>query len=63
MAGLSGILVFGWLRRPRFAPLKPGDEAPDFALPDQNGTIVRLRDFLGTKKVVLAFYVRAFTPG
>ena len=63
MAGLSGILVFGWLRRPRPAPLKQGDKAPDFALPDQNGKTVRLGDFLGSKKVVLAFYVRAFTPG
>jgi thioredoxin-dependent peroxiredoxin len=63
MAELSGILVFGWLRRPKSAPLKPGDKAPDFALPDQNGKTVRLRDFLGSKKVVLAFYVRAFTPG
>jgi len=32
-------------------------------LPDQNGKTVRLGDFLGSKKVVLAFYVRAFTPG
>ena len=63
MAGVSGILVFGGLRRPRPAPLKPGDKALDFALRDQNGKLVRLRDFLGSKKVVLAFYVRAFTPG
>jgi thioredoxin-dependent peroxiredoxin len=63
MAGLSGVLVFGWLRRPKSAPLKVGDKAPDFALRDQNGKTVRLGDFLGSKKVVLAFYVRAFTPG
>ncbi len=42
--------------------LKPGDPAPDFALPDQNGNLVRLSYFRGKRGVVLAFYVRAFTP-
>jgi peroxiredoxin Q/BCP len=37
-------------------------KAPDFALRDQHGRIVRLRDFRG-KKVVLYFYVRDDTPG
>ncbi len=31
-------------------------------LKDQNGTVVRLRDFVG-KKVILYFYVRDDTPG
>jgi peroxiredoxin len=44
-------------------PLKVGDRAPDFALPDQNGKVVKLSDFLGKKNVVLAFYVLAFTGG
>ena len=39
-----------------------GDKAPDFALPDQNGDKVRLSDFFGKKTVVLAFYIKAFTP-
>jgi hypothetical protein len=43
--------------------LKVGDVAPDFALPDQNGTPVKLSDFRGKKNVVLAFYVLAFTGG
>lgn len=43
--------------------LKPGDPAPDFSLQDQNGQEVRLRDFLGKKRVVLAFYIKAFTGG
>ncbi len=42
--------------------LQPGDPAPDFTLPDQEGTPVRLRDFRG-KKVLLYFYPRAMTPG
>ena len=45
------------------APLQVGDEAPDFALVDQNGKPVRLSDFHGTSNVVVAFYVMAFTPG
>jgi peroxiredoxin len=43
--------------------LKPGDRAPDFSLQDQNGYEVKLRDYLGKKSVVLAFYVKAFTGG
>ncbi len=45
------------------AALNVGDKAPDFTLPDQNGTQVKLSDFLGKKNVVLAFYVLAFTGG
>ena len=45
------------------AQLKVGDRAPDFALPDQKGQTVKLSDFLGKKTVVLAFYIKASTPG
>jgi peroxiredoxin Q/BCP len=45
------------------ATLKVGDRAPDFTLPDQNGKVVKLEDFRGRKSVVLAFYLRASTPG
>ncbi len=45
------------------SPLKVGDKAPDFTLPDQNGNKVSLSQFLGKKNVVLAFYVLAFTGG
>jgi len=45
------------------APLKVGDKAPDFTLPDQNGNKVSLDQFVGKKNVVLAFYVLAFTGG
>jgi len=40
-----------------------GDTAPDFTLPDQTGTAVRLRDLLGRKTVVLYFYPKDQTPG
>ncbi|MBO5924449.1 MAG: thioredoxin-dependent thiol peroxidase [Lentisphaeria bacterium] len=42
--------------------LKIGDTAPDFALPDADGSIVSLKDFRG-KKVVLYFYPKDNTPG
>nr|WP_317412508.1 thioredoxin-dependent thiol peroxidase [uncultured Solibaculum sp.] len=42
--------------------LNPGDKAPDFTLPDQNGKMVSLSSFLG-KTVVLYFYPRDNTPG
>jgi len=41
---------------------KVGDRAPDFTLADQSGAMVRLGDFMGKKRVVLAFYIKAFTP-
>lgn len=41
--------------------LGPGDKAPAFTLPDQNGDPVRLSDLKG-ETVVLYFYPRADTP-
>ena len=38
------------------APLRAGDKAPGFALPDQNGDTVTLRDYLGKKPLVLIFF-------
>lgn len=40
--------------------VKVGDKAPDFTLPDTDMKRRSLKEFLG-KKVVLAFYVGAFT--
>jgi peroxiredoxin Q/BCP len=42
--------------------LNPGDQAPDFALPDQHGNPVTLSELKG-KTVVLYFYPKADTPG
>jgi hypothetical protein len=38
------------------AGLAVGERAPDFALPNQRGTSVRLADRLGLGPVVLSFY-------
>jgi thioredoxin-dependent peroxiredoxin len=43
-------------------PLKPGDKAPAFNLPDQSGNKVKLSDFKG-RKVLVYFYPKADTPG
>jgi peroxiredoxin len=41
--------------------IEPGAEAPDFALPDQDGEEVALGDFAG-RRLVLAFYPLDFSP-
>src|SRR3954464_2926735 len=42
--------------------IEPGETAPDFELPDQDGGTFRLSELRG-KTVVLYFYPRADTPG
>lgn len=62
MLSLISFLALGPATATGGGPLKVGDPAPDFTLIDQNGVKVRLYDFLGKKRVVLAFYIKAFTP-
>jgi len=42
--------------------LEPGDKAPSFARPNEEGTVLTAEDFAGTGLVVY-FYPKAFTPG
>lgn len=42
--------------------LNTGIKAPNFELPDQNGTIHTLEEYRG-KKVILYFYPKDNTPG
>ena len=42
--------------------LEKGIKAPDFTLPDKDGNLISLSDFLG-KKIVLYFYPKDNTPG
>ena len=42
--------------------LEVGKKAPDFELPDQNGEVHKLSDYLG-KKVILYFYPKDNTAG
>src|SRR4051795_2801295 len=43
--------------------IRAGDAAPDFTLPKQDGSSVRLKDLLGKGAVVLYFYPKDDTPG
>ena len=45
------------------APLKVGDRAPDFTLPDTQGNAVTLSRLLEKGPVILAFFPKAFTSG
>jgi peroxiredoxin Q/BCP len=42
--------------------LEPGDAAPDFSLPTDDGGTVSLKDLRG-RKVIVYFYPAAMTPG
>jgi peroxiredoxin Q/BCP len=43
--------------------VKVGDSAPDFALPNQSGEMISLKDMIGKKIIVLYFYPRDFSLG
>ena len=42
--------------------LQPGDVAPSFTLPGDDGQTISLSDYKG-KNVLLYFFVKALTPG
>src|ERR1700728_440195 len=44
------------------ARLAPGDEAPDFTLPDADGNVCSLSSLRG-QRVIVYFYPAALTPG
>src|SRR5574341_800708 len=62
-AMIGGILMALHIGAESTGKVKVGDPAPEFALPNQSGTIVSLKDFAGKKNVVLYFYPKDFTPG
>ncbi len=59
---LIAIIFFTTLHCACTKQLKVGDKAPDFALQDQDGEMVKLSDFKG-KKLALYFYPADSTPG
>jgi peroxiredoxin Q/BCP len=66
MTRLSVVAALGLLLSCTQAPaveLKPGDVAPDFALPGSDGRTHRLSDERGKRAVVLAWFPKAFTSG
>lgn len=40
-----------------------GDTCPDFSLKNQNGEIINLKDYIGSKYVIIYFYPKDNTPG
>lgn len=42
--------------------MKVGDQAPDFELSDEHGTVVRLSEYWAKAPVLLVFYPGDFTP-
>ena len=45
------------------AKIEKGDKVPEFSLPDQNGLMVDMKDFIGESNIVLFFYPKDDTPG
>lgn len=43
-------------------PLKKGEKAPQFSLPDQDGEQINSKDFKG-QRMLIYFYPKAMTPG
>ena len=43
-------------------PIKEGEKAPQFSLPDQDGELISSNDFEG-QRILLYFYPKAMTPG
>jgi peroxiredoxin Q/BCP len=62
VAGIACVLLLGVLRTARAEAPAVGTPAPDFTLPDQEGTPVALSGLRG-KWVALYFYPKADTPG
>jgi peroxiredoxin Q/BCP len=65
MKALFVVLLFGLAAaaaKASAADLKPGDPAPDFALPGSDGKTHRLSDYAG-RAVVVAWFPKAFTGG
>lgn len=56
------LLAFWTPRVGEAAGVGVGQKAPDFQAESTAGTL-RLSDFLGKKRVVLAFYLKDFTGG
>ncbi len=62
LAMLMAMVLFFGSHAARAEPLKVGQPAPDFSLPDQNGKTHTLVDFRD-KWLALYFYVKDDTPG
>ena len=62
-AAIAGVVNVATRRFEPSPELRAGDLAPDFTLPGSDGRTYRLRDFIGTQAVVIAWFPKAFTGG
>jgi thioredoxin-dependent peroxiredoxin len=62
-AAIAGVVNVATRRIAPCPELQPGDLAPDFTLPGSDGRTYRLRDSIGTRAVVIAWFPKAFTGG
>ncbi len=46
LVGVALVVVMAWLNRDRLQPVVPGTPAPEFAIPDLDGEVVRLSNHL-----------------
>jgi thioredoxin-dependent peroxiredoxin len=60
---LVAAVVAVWTLNVAAAPVKVGDDAPDFKLQGSDGKTYKLSDFKGKQAVVVAWYPKAMTSG
>jgi peroxiredoxin Q/BCP len=60
---ISALCLAAFGGRAQAAELKPGDKAPEFKLQGSDGKTYSLKDFVGKKAVVIAWYPKAHTRG
>lgn len=58
---LIEFLSFNAMAQKVIEPLKVGSKVPEFTLPDQNGKMFDIKNYLGKKNIVLFFYRKDFT--
>ena len=57
------VFAFTMTKQTDIRPLQVGDKVPEFNLPDQNGEIFNVADYLGKNPMVIYFYPKDDTPG
>ena len=57
------VFAFTMTKQTNSGPLQVGDKVPEFSLPDQNGEIFNIADYLGKNPMVIYFYPKDDTPG
>lgn len=62
VVGASLVVLAAWVNRGRLQPVMPGNPAPAFAVPDLDGDLYRLEDFVGEKVVLMNIWATWCLP-